>query len=69
MIVDVVGIPKLWAVVMMLIHCRVETLLGHIIFRISSTKISAAVPGIESNPAFFNSFKVSSIEFSYNFDM
>ena len=50
-------------------HWEVLTLLGQIISLTLSTNISAAVPGIESKPASFNSFKVSSIEFSYNLDI
>ena len=67
--VEVVGIPKLCAQVIISFHWEALTLFGQITFLISSTNIYAAVPGIESNPAFFNSFKVSSIEFSYNFDI
>ena len=46
-----------------------ETLFGHIIFLSLSTRISAAVPGIESNPAFFNSFNVFSIVSLFSFDI
>ena len=60
--VDVVGNPTECEVSMMLIHCLEVSLSGQIIALISSCKISAAVPGSEFKPAFFNSTRNSLTE-------
>ena len=53
-IVEVEGMPRLCAVRMTSIHCRTFNLLGLRDLRTSSSRISAAVPGILPNPASFN---------------
>ena len=51
MIVEVVGIPSEWAVVTTSIHWRVVIRPREIVSRISSSRISAEVPGSVPRPA------------------
>ncbi len=60
--VEVVGKPTAWAALIILIHSIEFNLSGQITARISSCRISAAVPGNEFNPDFFSSNKNSSVE-------
>ena len=48
--VEVVRMPQRWAVRMTSIHCAVESLLAERMWRISSSRISAAVPGRVPSP-------------------
>ena len=48
--VELTGMPLRWAVRMTSIHCAVESLLAERMWRISSSRISAAVPGSVPRP-------------------
>ena len=52
--VEVVGMPSLWAVRTTLVHCFTVTFLRDSMCRTSSSRTSAAVPGRVSRPLSFS---------------